>query len=66
MTTYEIIEKQVEAEMVDMDITETNYPARSGFLRVSLIIERRDHQITHDRLTRQIKELETKLLKLNK
>jgi len=66
MTTYEIIEKEVEAEMKDMDIDENNYPSRSGYLNASLIIERRDHQITRDRLTRQIKELETKLLELSK
>ena len=58
---YEQIEQDIEDEMKEMDITETNYPARSGFLRVSLIIERRDHQITRDTMTRPIKELEIKL-----
>jgi len=63
---YEQIEQEIETEMKEMDITETNYPARSGFLRVSLIIERRDHKLTRDTLTRQIGELKAKLEDLSK
>tara|TARA_R100001244_G_scaffold15262_2_gene17030 strand:+ start:66 stop:416 length:351 start_codon:yes stop_codon:yes gene_type:complete len=66
MTTYEIIEKEVEAEMKDMDIDENNYPSRSGYLNASLIIERRDHQITRDRLKTVENNLSAQIEKLEK
>ena len=61
MTTYEIIEEQVEAEMEGMGIGENSYPERSGYLKVSLICEKRNNKILQNRLTAQIKELEIKL-----
>jgi hypothetical protein len=66
MTTYEIIEEQVEAEMEGMGIGENSYPERSGYLKVSLISEKRNNQILQNRLTARIKELEIKLEDLSK
>jgi hypothetical protein len=66
MTTYEIIEQEVETEMTKMGIDENNYPSRSGYLKVSLISEKRNNKILQNRLTARIKELEIKLEELSK
>jgi hypothetical protein len=66
MTTYEIIEQELETEMEGMGIGENSYPERSGYLKVSLISEKRNNKILQNRLTARIKELEIKLLELNK
>ena len=66
MTTYEIIEQELETEMTKMDIDQNNYSSRSGYLNASLIIERRDHQITRDRLKTAENNLSAQIEKLEK
>ena len=63
---YEQIEQDIEDEMEEMGITENDYPARCGYLRVSLISEKRNNKILQNRLTARIKELEIKLEDLSK
>ena len=59
--TYDEIQHQIETEMRAMNIPSNDWPGRSGFLRVSLIVERRDHIRTRRDLSRQIADLKARI-----
>ncbi len=59
--TYDEIQNEIETEMRAMNIPCNDWPGRSGFLRVSLIVERRDHIRTRSNLTRQIEDLKARI-----
>jgi hypothetical protein len=59
--TYDEIQNEIESEMKSMDIAANDWPSRSGFLRVSLIVERRDHIRTRRNLSRQIADLKARI-----
>ena len=59
--TYDEIQNEIEAEMRAMNIPSNDWPGRSGFLRVSLIVERRDHIRTRRDLSRQIADLKARI-----